>query len=137
MNNIIKLLVGDPSNDGHGKTESLIIDSNLSIKQLESAYKKGSKTLKFDLFKYCNDWEDAKIPFKEWKKLIDNGLDVKDFGCYDQIEEEFDTSFLYSLDYFTVYLFICKFGNNDFKYSITEEANVLNIGGYGLSDFDN
>lgn len=59
----VQLVVGDWSGDGHNRTDSVSVLVNCSTEQLQEAYKKGSKKLKFDLTKEAAvEYEDNKLP---------------------------------------------------------------------------
>jgi hypothetical protein len=137
----VTLVVGDWSGDGHGQTDTIIIESNLDAKKIMSAYKKGSKKLGFD---WINDvgakYEDNLLPIDKLKKLIEHGLNLEEIFYDWEVEEaqrllKDDNSKgvqLWSHSYTTAFLFITKLGNKTFEYNFIVDDNRLNIGGYGL-----
>lgn len=154
MGNLINLVLGDISHDGHGFTETITIDSNLTKEQLIKAHNAGAKELKIDLGNdVARDYEDNVIEKRTWKKLIKAGMTRNDLYAIEQstpwvqrdkqydemwnehigaIEEVNETE----LDPFTfaaIWLFIAKVGDDtlSFKVSHNESPNI-NIGGYGL-----
>lgn len=143
LNNRTTLVMGDWSDDGHGKTDLTIINSNLAREQILKAYKKASKKLGFDLTKdICADYCDSHIPVDCLKALVQNGLDLdKVFDTdYDVKEarqamegENSEDVALWPHSFIEIFLFIVKLGNQDFEYEIVEsDAATINIGGYGL-----
>lgn len=130
----IILLLGDPSGDGHGKSDTIVFNSNLNKEGVQDAYKKASKELGFDLISdVCESYEDNYLPKNIFDILIKNGMKY-DLSEYEKEElEKTDTSGLsiYTDKYLNVYFFIIKFGNKDFEYEITNYP-VIDIGGYGL-----
>jgi hypothetical protein len=63
MNNIT-VTMGDWSSDGHGKTESVVISTNLTSEEIEAGYKAGTKIIgKSFIDKYCENYEDSSMSF--------------------------------------------------------------------------
>lgn len=142
---MITLVLGDWSDDGHGKTEPFNILSNLNDEALLKAYKKGTKQLGFDLIKNsCNSNEDNAISQKHLDLLIKSGLTIKDLGItsdYDlkDAEEAFEEGndeglSIHTEIYTNIFLFIVKLGDKNFQWELLKgELNpTINIGGYGL-----
>lgn len=140
---IINLTLGDWSHDGHNITVTEVIKSNLSIDEIASAYKKGSKKLKVNLTKdICAGYEENTISFVDFKKFIDAGFLKKidentDFSFSEEeinsIKKEQDIEYVGTELFTELYLFTVYVGNELFQYSMAEnETNNINIGGYGL-----
>lgn len=128
----IRLVLGDPSGDGHGRTWQQIISSNLTGQEINEAYKLGTKRLGFDFIaNVCSDYCCSRVSVVEAEEL-------KALGCtiFDEDEYGFDEEKGYSIDrheYVSLYLFLCKLGNTEFKYEyVSNTMDTLNIGGYGL-----
>jgi hypothetical protein len=82
------LVLGDWSDDGHGKTDRISITSNLDTKQIEKAYNKGAKKLGFNFVNdVANDYEDSLLPLPHLKTLIEHGLDIEQ--AFDEYELKF------------------------------------------------
>lgn len=130
----ITLLLGDPSGDGHGKSETIVINSNIDANDIKVAYKKASKELGFDLVNnVCSDYEDNFVPKDIFDILVKNGMEYDLFDYEKNQLEAADTrgvSISYN-EYLNIYFFIVFFGNKDFEYEITNHP-VIDIGGYGL-----
>lgn len=126
----IRLVVGDWSGDGHEKTQTIYIESNLSTDQLTKAYKNGCKVIGFKLIDYiADDYLDDAIGEDEINKLQTTGFDISKI----KTEPDFNgrTASLYVQNYVDIYLHIVKLGNPKFKFEIVNPP-YLNIGGYGL-----
>lgn len=141
----VTLVLGDWSDDGHGKTDIVIINSNLDAKELMTAYKKASKKLKFNFINdVATEYEDSLLPREGLQTLIDNGLDLKtvfdtDYDLKEAQkvlegkESEEDGVSLWTDSYTAIFLFIVKLGNPEFEFRFTDsEESQINIGGYGL-----
>lgn len=138
------LVVGDWSDDGHGKTDVIIIHSNIESEKIMGAYRKASKKLGFKLIDdVCTDYEDSMLPTQDLKKLMDHGLRLEQIfePGYDELEEakralENESSEGISLwpdSYAKIFLFIVGLGDPTFGYKIVEDdTSRINIGGYGL-----
>lgn len=134
---IISLVMGDWSGDGHSKTDTVVIKSNLTVPEITKAYKKASKKLGFDLIKeVAADYQDNNLSKDNMQALIKNGFS----GELEDDEEEDNGGkggyFLWTDSFLDIYLFIVKLGDPNFEYAILQgELNPsINIGGYGLYD---
>jgi hypothetical protein len=140
--NMVNLVLGDWSHDGHSMTETVTISCNLDKKALESAYKKGTKKLGVDVDEdVASDYEDSTISFENWQKFAaagmtleqlfdDNDYDVKESTEAVDNEEAFN---IYHSAFVKLWLFTAKQGNPEFEYTIEEDNSPnINIGGYGL-----
>lgn len=129
----VTLVVGDWSRDGHEKTDTISIESNLSPKDIEKAYKKGTKKIGVDLSKtIVADYECNVMSSADVAKFVAAGFDLQEFlGAYYEINE--DGSLELGVDEFVdLYLFVVKTGNADFISKRIEPYSNINIGGYGL-----
>lgn len=129
---MINLVVGDWSHDGHNMTEQSTIKCNLEKKDLEKAYKKGTKVVGFNLTEeVCADYEDMSMPAEIAEKLKVAGIDANEYVEHEDGEE---LSFAYNHEAFTeLWLRIAQLGNPDLKYEMSSnESPNINIGGYGL-----
>ena len=119
--NRISLLMGDESRDGHGETESLVLDTNRTRKELEKAYKKGARKLEA-----ANEYGErrlAKPIFDALKKL---GWPVPE-GFEKTRELDTDT-------YADIWIFLAKLGDPGLEVYVQTHDPVgkLYIGGYAL-----
>lgn len=124
----IDLILGDWSGDGHGQSQTVIINSNLRKDELLTAYEAGTKLVGFDLINdVCEEYEDNRMKREYKTKLLDLGF--PDF-YEDGLEE--DTCYLDQELFAQIFLFICKLGNPSFEHEIVESDSFIHIGGYGL-----
>ena len=124
----IDLILGDPSGDGHGQSQTVVINSSLSNGELLTAYQAGTKLVGFDFInEVCEQYEDCRMSRKYKTKLLELGF----FDFYEDGLEE-DTCYLDQELFAQIFLFICKLGDNLFEYQIVESNSYINIGGYGL-----
>jgi hypothetical protein len=131
LNNTISLVLGDWSSDGHGKTDTITLKSNLSRTEVVAAYEAGTKTLGFDFIeKVADEYEDGSLRNPELEILLSHGLNLKDVGIEDEVDEDEGVS-LWVETYANIYLFIVKLGNKDFEYEFCG-SDSIQIGGYGL-----
>lgn len=143
---MINLVVGDWSGDGHSKTETVTVSSNLDKSAVLKAYKKGTKKLGFDLSQdVAADYEDNVVSKEQWEKFAAAGLTLEDlFGSSkgdiddateDLAGEEAPGFGVYAEAFAHLWLFIVRQGDSNFRYSINEtDSPNINIGGYGLFD---
>lgn len=141
LTHVTSLMIGDWSGDGHSKTITTVIRSNLDSEQIGEAYEKGSKKLGFNFIEeVAADYEDSSLDLDKLKALIDAGLNIKETFAYDyeikEVEkvlkdEDPEGYHLWTESYRSIFLFIVKLGDKDFKYEISQ-GNQITIGGYGL-----
>jgi len=126
----ISLLMGDDSNDGHGRTNLYYIQSNFSPTEIGNAYKLGVEKLGFDFIKeIAVKYDDSDLSKEIFDKLIEGGVAVP----LDIDLNEDGSVFLDSDVYALFYLNIAKFGNKKLKFfPVNGRTNVIDIGGYGL-----
>lgn len=130
----VTLTIGDWSDDGHGKTERFVINTNLTVDQIQQAYKAGSKKLGFNFVdECCHDYEDNILNKNIVDKLMANGLDdhlkKEQYTLYLENEEAHSNTKLHSI----IYCFIVSLGNPKFTYEFLEQkVSNINIDGYGL-----
>ena len=131
----ITLITGDWSGDGHEKTDSVTISSNLSPKELEEAFIRGEKVIGIDFANQFRDYESNQLPFEMIQKMskhFDTGYDVpQDIDPSEVDSSRYDET-LYSNDYVHLWLEIAKIGNPELVYEFCKTGLTLSIGGYGL-----
>lgn len=115
--------MGDSSNDGHGRTKSIMIDSNISANELYKSYNLGCNILGFDLIKeVAANYNDHSISKEYFEEMI--RLGYNDSFC--------DPEYLDDESFVDLFLFIVKLGNSNFTYTIIYNIPYIDIGGYGL-----
>ena len=125
--------VGDWSDDGHGKTDTHLINSSLSKHEMETAYKAGAKILGIDMVaNLCEEYEDGTVDKGTVDAFKATGLDL--YNLSDKWDrEEFDEIGKLSARglWVAMWLHVCKLGATDLVAFHIDEADI-NIGGYGL-----
>jgi len=128
---IVDLIVGDWSSDGHGRTEKISIKSNLNKSQIQDAYKKGVEISGVNLEQVCCEYEGTKVPREIYEKLTTAGM-YNDDVFENEIDEDGDGDlYINAQDFAFIYLFLVELGNPTFRYKIIQPEKI-NIGGYGL-----
>jgi hypothetical protein len=70
MKHIINIVMGAPSNDGHGRTDFITIETNFSKEAIVKAYTQGTEILGVDFINsVCAEYEDCQIQFSLLEKL--------------------------------------------------------------------
>lgn len=136
--NTISLVIGDWSHDGHGHTDFVNIESNLSKAEVEDAYKAGTKKLGFNFVeRVCSEYCENKMSNEIWQNFLAAGYTVNpEIEYYFEEEEEDGDKELNVESFADLYLFIVKLGNPIFDARVLpqEEEPNIKIGGYGLFD---
>ena len=126
---LVTLTVGDWSNDGHGMTDVVAVESNKNIESILAAYKKGTEIVGFELHEQCRAYEDNSFPMKHYEKLMDLEVDLE---LEEEAEPDSSSIGLISGDDFAaIYIAICKLGDPEIQMDVVQLRNI-NIGGYGL-----
>lgn len=123
--NKIRLVLGDWSDDGHGKSKEFMIESSLKKLQLQEAYKIGAKKIGVSIIEFCSDYEDSKMPAKDFN--IFNTLN-SEFPTETKDEEVWVDEDLYA----KMYMMTCKAGHPELKWNFIVDDEWIDIGGYGL-----
>jgi hypothetical protein len=136
-NHTINLVIGDWSDDGHGKKDKFTIKCNLDKKALEKAYKKGVKKVGVDITSdVAHEYEDSTISKEDWDKLLKAGMKADEVGevdIPDHLDGQSDRIFIWPDAFADIWLFVAKAGNPKFEFEhVIATASNINIGGYGL-----
>lgn len=145
--NFINLVIGDWSGDGHGLTETVMIKTSLTAKQINTAYNAGCDKIGFNLItSVCRHYDETRLDYDYYKKLKESGFDFRGFGWDKKTVawiKEFESGQLDDSDgnepelylnqeqYLAIYLFFIKIGNPDFN-CLKIDGSEVRIGGYGL-----
>ena len=134
--NII-LRLGDPSDDGHGKTCEFNYVFDKSKDDIFAAYKEGVEKIGFDFInEVAVEYEDSSLDDDSFRKLKEAGFDCSHFynnghmDNHDEGDAEY-VNFLNEEDYISIFLFFVKVGDPSITYKKLDCA-VMDIGGYGL-----
>ncbi len=140
-----QVTTGDWSGDGHGRTESYMIECNLTSKEIGTCINAGLKAIGVPRgqssgaeLPFCKKYGDNALSYSVILKLKAQGF------CEDWLVAE-DTSktdeeHLYGDDFFNIWCEILKLGArislpyHQLVITIAEPELCLHIGGYGLFD---
>lgn len=125
---LINLVVGDWSNDGHGKTATFAynVTGVSSTQEVIDAHKVGCEILGIELtqwggFPYCQDYEDDSFPAEIAEKL--------NLSDYNETDEEMIG--LFPESFAELYTKIVQVGNPGITFELLRGTEI-DIGGYGL-----
>lgn len=131
LKNTINLVIGDWSDDGHGKTMNFTIVSNLTQRQIENAYEKGTKIVGFDLTEdVASEYQNNTLSIQNYEKLKSLGFKHKLDLCH---SNDAECLWVSCDDFCEMYIFIVALGNKNFEHKHVI-GKQINIGGYGLFD---
>jgi hypothetical protein len=121
-----RIVIGDWSDDGHGKTETFIVDmANLSAKEMQANYDANVKKFGFDPKKVCEEYQDSEFPLEYIHALVTDGLKLWD----NQDEEPFNFEDEYGPDIYGPELMarvLCYFvAGMDWKIVLDEMPNLF------------
>lgn len=130
MEHTCQFVVGDDSEDGHGKIKTFLFKTNLNVTEIHQAYRDAVQMVGFDFTSnVACDYQDNNILMEDFELLKSKGIDV-DLSDYMM---KGDTSiYLSPENYLKFYLKYCKLGNPEFEYEEINTKNKIDIGGYGL-----
>lgn len=125
----ITLCVGDWSNDGHGRTEDIIVDiAGLGASRLRNAYARGAEKTGVDISTICEGYEENFLSPDDIEKLSAFGIivatrgdDMGDSGAYVSPGE-----------YARLWMLIATVGDPSLDWRILpDNREWVDIGGYG------
>lgn len=136
LTNIVELLMGDWSGDGHSQAKSLHFRTNLTAEEIEVAFKTGANKVGLNITKCCEEYEDSYLTKEQFETLKEAGWDPENCWSYNYAKEhgllDLDDAFKLSTDEFAdIYIFTTYQGNPDFEYEKLNSEQI-DIGGYGL-----
>jgi hypothetical protein len=136
MPNIIKLMMGDWSGDGHKGTYDFYIKTNFSRNEVVEAFERGVTKIDFNITEFCSEFEDNSLTKEQFEHLVDCGF--PEYGCWyykwfknEGRLDEIDWVALSQEEFAEIYCFTVRQGNPEFRY-VRLEHNSIDIGGYGL-----
>jgi hypothetical protein len=130
--NKFKIELGDPSDDGHGKYETVFIKTAGTEKAIEKAFAK-LRTKGIDFDNICQDYEDCNIDRSDVEKMKKLGVEVTDL--LEAMEEENEDFTYVDQDTYVGLLVDCLNAvDSKLDVEIVPEESVPSIGtfGYGL-----
>ncbi len=143
-NYTINLVIGDWSGDGHSMHQTITIESNLHVDEINKAYEKGCDILGIDFVdNICESYQDNLLSLEDWEKFSSCGLKLEDLFKHNSYGSREATESLECGDdipldvraFVQLYLFIIQQGNSEFRFKFpTKTKTDIKIGGYGLFD---
>jgi hypothetical protein len=117
--------LGDPSDDGHGRHKSYVIQCNFDYKQLKLLVEQAQKTLDIDFDKWCHKYEEWRLPVKDSDILRKTGILETFFRVkeYDMDHETMQMGTGYYFDdgldeLFELWLHCLQFVDPSFKFEV-------------------
>lgn len=128
--------IGDWSDDGHGKTDTYLINSSLSKDDMEKAYKAGCEVIGFDMVdSLCEEYEQGSIEKEAVEAFASSGLDLlalADKWDREEYAEHGGLSVRGRHLWVPMWIHICRLGASSLVAIATHDETNINIGGYGL-----
>ena len=84
-----RIVVGDWSDDGHGKSETFIfeIPDGVSARDMKAAYRRNVSFFGFDPQKDCEEYEDMDFPLEHLRLLVEGGFPYEGFDDTAEYQE--------------------------------------------------
>lgn len=131
---IINLVMGDTSRDGHEKTESVFILTAASVQEIRDAYEVGVCICGVDVVnKVAEAYEDSTMSEEDIQSLEAHGF-KRDrlFGYKDLLYQSGGKNFISGTDaYACIFLFLVNLGDPNIEFLIVDIPEI-DIGGYGM-----
>jgi len=115
MTNKMYLVLGDWSDDGHGKSDKILVNVSHNVEQVRKAYEKSCKTLGFDIGEVCSDYEENTVS----EKVMDI-LKTLNYPGYQSLMDE--DSCLDIDTYVDLWFWVIGLCINDFKWSVAGDV---------------
>ena len=125
---IVALVLGDPSNDGHGISKNIILCTSYTAEEIWKFVKDAEKQLGVDMDYIASEYEQPHILKDTYATLVAGGV----IPGNTMEENDEDTYFIYVSDFVEIFLGLAKLGNNGKSIGEIVKVDELDIGGYGL-----
>lgn len=144
MQTLIRFMLGDPSADGHGMSETYYYTFNASYQTLQQIYSKAVEVTGVDFKRdVARNYEDNYLYANVAKMFLDHGVKVDEmvddwqYPTEELIEDGETSGYLYDDIYMDLFLEFLKIGAEAMEYrlsyaSATPDSTSWDIGGYGL-----
>lgn len=131
LTHTLVLRMGDPSDDGHGKVDTVAYKTNKTSQEIDGLYSAARKMYDLDITAYCEDYEDNELP----QEFID--ACKKSFAAYPDAMKliegiESEENNIHTDEFAEMFLTIAKLMDATLEWEKTYEDGILDIGGYGL-----
>lgn len=124
---LIKLVMGDPSNDGHGISETVILSTEYTVKQIQDFVRSAERALGLKMEDIAHEYEEPYISSEHREALMLAGVvGPEDFEAWE------GNFWVTSADYLHIYLSLAEMGNGGKPVGEVLEVEQIDIGGYGL-----
>ena len=131
---VIKIIMGDPSGDGHSMVKENFICANISYQKILDAYKSAVAVIGFDYVDVvATEYDEPSITKEHLNKLRDAGLLIVIEDEEYSVNDNYVS--IHQEEYFNIWLQLVKLGNSQFNYQSIRSQQVIDIGGYGLFSF--
>ena len=124
----VTMVVGDWSDDGHGKTQEFNFKTNRSIEELGELYEKGVEITGHDIMSHCEDYEDRTVPCDLMQKFTE--LFPQEMEDFSEVETDC-TLQIWPEDFAHLVCLTIKAADPDVVFEPVQSENWC-IGGYGL-----
>jgi len=137
----MRMTFGDWSDDGHGKTDTVMVrleGEDVSDEALREAFLKSQEQFGFNILEWCSDYEDSRAPTNEMNKLIAAGFNpAASFSDYTRPSANYDdgSDWGSEFDFGDAILFFVQ-QNLDFKWEYVTK-NYPTLFGSGSGALDN
>ncbi len=127
----INIVVGDWSDDGHGKTETFVFECSHSPEDVQTAHTKGITAEQHKVIDtIAEEYEDQTLTEDHIRVLEEIGFDVAHME-FRNADSEFDEPYITNDEFVNLYWHIVKRGNTEITHSHKIAASIT-IGGYGF-----
>lgn len=140
-----QIVIGDWSDDGHGKTATITVQTNLTAEAINKAYKKTSAATKVGLLSEGNrtalfeEYEDNAMSKDIAQLLKDYGVDMDlilsdKYEVYDYVEDDEEGNYHFEPEALAaLYMEMAKASLPELTYKFLKDGQTLVRGlGYGL-----
>lgn len=127
MSNLVKISIGDWSDDGHGKYEDFYFEvpDQFTKEILNENYVKNKEKFGFGLSDFAENYEDSTIPNKFLDILWEAGLDKESVEV--DADDTDGTSTIFPSSMFEITMFMIGHGLEGFTYEVKELKEDFNM----------
>lgn len=122
--------VGDWSDDGHGKCNHYLVESNKPVEEVREAHYKIKEVIGIDLSKVCSSYGDSSLNEDDYAILKDLGFEFNS----SHFDDDEDNAIVYPSGFAEMWIFLLMQVDKDLKINRISEEGTDNLTFYGFDE---
>ena len=124
-----KLPIGDWSDDGHGKCDYFVVESNKSVAEVREVHHRIKETTGIDIHEICSEYEESSIDSDMYVRLAALGYNTHNVDL-DEVEDEEDSLTMSSEDMVKLWVWLLMKVDATLELTVSTDIPMLPFYGY-------